>query len=182
MGNMAIGKAINAGQFSCPPEDLYLLTFVGRAGDIVEATPFGGEEKKPRYDENGEEVKRYRTRLKFRIDGYEGDDEDQEWLGETVQDWFSISLHEKSKLLPFVEALMGRALGDDEVWEDPDDLFTELEGKQLRAKIKPKPNGYPEISGPIAVRKKKAAPPPPPKSKPARGSHPDDDAWEETEF
>lgn len=122
-------------------EDVYTLRLTGH-GDPVDVPDFNDQTKM-----------RTRVRLDFEITDHNPDDDEIDLNGTRVSEFFTLSLHEKSKLYPVVRALLGRDIEDDEKIELPD-----LIGGRMRATVRTKPNGYPEIVNPMPVKAKKKKP------------------------
>jgi len=149
----------SGGDFVLPEEDTYTLKLVDKDPDEPVAAEFN-KTGKPKF----------RAKFKFEIV------DDDDFGGTVINQFYTISLNEKSNLLPVVRALVGRDLEptDRIGWEDgvwTDDAGNEFSvvgigGKKMKATIKheKKEDGriFPKIVGPIALRArggKKAAEP-----------------------
>lgn len=134
-------------EYVLPPEDIY----------VWELYKIGKPEQM-----EGEKTK-LRTRLHFRV----VDDEDFE--GMTVAPFFTVSLHEKAKLTPFVKALCGHDLlptdkiaWTDGTWEDAEtgEVYRRvgIGNKRIKAALEhvKKEDGrvFGELKGPVPFRKR----------------------------
>jgi hypothetical protein len=160
--NWAIGGSVadynQGGDWTLPDEDSYTLRLVDKGPD---------EPVDPKYNKTGKP--KYRAKFVFEIE------DDPDFEGTKINQYYTISLNEKSNFFPVVKALLGRDLEptDHIGWEDGVETDAEgneydvigLAGRAMKATIKhdKKEDGrvFPKIDGPVPLRKrgaKKAAP------------------------
>lgn len=139
----------------CPQADVYILELVER----------GEPELRPKFDDPDKTVRR--IKLTFAIRDYDVPEADPadvdeagqplepaDWNDVEISDFYTLTLGSQSKLLPVVEALAGRKVADDEEL-DLDGLI----GSRMKATVRPKANGYPEIAGPMPARARRGRAP-----------------------
>jgi hypothetical protein len=152
MTSITFNPVESGGDFECPPKDTYIL-------ELIEIGEF---EDKPAY--GSETVINTQTRMSFRVVEYDPYEDEQDWNGTEVRDYyvfwkydktkdkkFDTWCHEKSKTYPMLTALLGH---EPEAGEDID--LSSLLGKRVKATVEPKESGYPKISNPIKYRQRRA--------------------------
>lgn len=153
MTSITFNPVESGGDFECPPKDTYIL-------ELIEIGEF---EDKPAY--GSETVINTQTRMSFRVVEYDPYEDEQDWNGTEVRDYyvfwkydktkdkkFDTWCHEKSKTYPMLTALLGH---EPEAGEDID--LSSLLGKRVKATVEPKESGYPKISNPIKYRQRRGA-------------------------
>lgn len=132
--------APNVGNYLDIPEDVYDVRLVGR-GDVLEV---------PAYEDPHRLVSR--VRLDFEIVNHDPAEGEDDLNGQRIGEFFTVSLHEKSKLHPFVRALLGRDIEPGEHVDIDDHVGGVIRGT-VRMKA-PNKNGirFPEIVNPMPAR------------------------------
>jgi hypothetical protein len=149
------GPIYNAENMLPIPEDVYELELIDRNEPSLVAAFQQPADAKP-----GDPPKmQLRFRLDFQIVDYTPARGGDDLNGQRVGDMFTVSLHEKSRLRPFVRAM----LGTDDFGGDTFDLDTLIAAKndsgrggRLRATIRRKSNDWYTVENPLAS---KTAPP-----------------------
>lgn len=127
--------------FEVPEPGVYTLEFIGH-GEVTQVPSFNDPNKM-----------QDRIRLDFHVTDfdYDPDEDERDWNGVRVSDFFTVSLHEKAKLTPVVVALRGGVPIED----DEDVSLEDLIGKQLMATLERTEKGYAKIVSAAPVRRKK---------------------------
>jgi len=127
------------------PEDVYEVRFVSR-GEVLEV---------PAYEDPNRLVNR--VRLDFEIVNHQPEAGEPNLTGQRIGEFFTVSLHEKSKLAPFVRAMLGRDIEPGEN-VDLDDYVGNVIRGTVRMKA-PNKNGirFPEIVNPMPARSRRKA-------------------------
>jgi hypothetical protein len=131
------------------PEDVYELELIDRTEPQLVPAFTQPADAKP-----GDPPKmQLRFRLDFQIVDHVPGRGQEDLNGQRVGDMFTVSLHEKSRLRPFVRAMVGSdELGDK---FDLDTLIASKNGGvggRLRATIARKPNNYYEVKNPLVSK------------------------------
>jgi len=138
--SFTLTKNAPSGEIPNIQRDTYVLRLV-QIGDPVDVPAF----------DNPEQM-RTRFRLDWEIADYAGDDDDApDNVGTRVSEWFTASLHERSKLLPFVKAMLGRDIETGENLE-----MQSLVGSLIKCDVWSKDNGYLAVDAPKPFKKRKA--------------------------
>lgn len=130
------------------PENVYELELIDR-NDPALFSAFRDPNSAP----DAETKMQLRVRLDFQIVEHKPRPGAEDLTGQRVGDMFTVSLHEKSRLRPFVRSMRG---GNDEFDGDKFDLDSLIASKngagrggRLRATVRRKANGYNEVVNPL---------------------------------
>ena len=154
----------SAGTAECPPDGMYTLEFVR----------YGDPEPRPAFNDPSKTVDRMELVFSL-VDAVDDlDDEDRDyWLGKEIREWVTIPKdlnNERAKLGLILKALLNKkefSIGERVSLDD-------AIGEKMRASIKAKENGWPQIDGYAPIRKRK-----PESRKPAPPVADEDDGWDE---
>lgn len=130
------------------PENVYELELIDR-NDPALFPAF----REPGAPPDAETKMQLRVRLDFQIVEHKPRPGAEDLTGQRVGDMFTVSLHEKSRLRPFVRSMRG---GNDDFDGNSFDLDTLIASKngagrggRLRATVRRKANGYNEVVNPL---------------------------------
>lgn len=140
MGFQLPRKSESTGEFITPDAGVYTLEFMGYDDPVPSS-----------FDED-----KLRMKLKFEVV------DDEEYEGVTVNQWYGVSMHVRSKLYPVIKALRG----GQEIDEDEDINLDELIGARIQGTLdkieKPDKNDptrtieFPVLVAASPIRKKKS--------------------------
>lgn len=130
------------------PEDVYELELIDR-NDPALFPAF----RDPNAEPDAETKMQLRVRLDFQIVDHAPRKGAEDLSGQRVSDMFTVSLHEKSRLRPFVRSMRGGNDDFDGATFDLDTLIASKNGAgrggRLRATVRRKANGYNEVVNPL---------------------------------
>lgn len=155
----------SVGTADCPPDGMYTLEFAS----------YGTPEQRPAFNDPNKTVLRMEVVFVIRDAVDDLDEEDAAtWIGREIRDWVTIPKdlnNERAKLGLMLKALLNKK--EFGIGENVD--LNDAVGQTMRASIKVKENGWPQIDGYAPIRRKKPAP------KPAPPVADDEDDWDEGE-